>query len=603
MPQIELTDLFEKNLALLKSCDPALARRVEEAPSPENVEVLIARDGSPVPRIQSTLIHSAYRPCEEAARSVSKFEFLQGCQTVVLGLGFGYHVLELLKRRPEALLVIEPLMSVFRSFISHVDITPFLPATKFIIAEPSAKVLAHYQPARWNIFPHQASVRLGRNYYETFEEGVKLAGFLGKNKIKVMVIPPFYGGSLPTARYCAQALKNLGHDVSYVECEEFADSFFALSKVTKNKQNSEILSRLFMQFMGQVIAAKAAEFAPDLVLAMAQAPMTPQTITQLKRLKVPIAFWFVEDFRTMEYWKEVAGHYDHFFTIQKGEFFKELELNGRRNQYYLPQACLPEMHCPLNMPEKFRQEYSCDLSFMGAAYYNRQKSFPRLMDFDFKIWGTEWDINSDIGKLVQNNNERVSTEDTVRIYNGAKINLNLHSSTFHEDVNPLGDFVNPRTFEIASCGGFQLVDEREELHDLFHVGEEIITFSNIGDLRDKISYYLSHDEERKSIADKARTRALKDHTFEKRMSELLIQVFLKDFENLKERVDKRVDKVGSFIEQAGVDTDLASYLERFRGATDFSLIHILKDIENGQGALTKNELLMLMLEQVVKEEA
>ena len=127
---------------------------------------------------------------------------------------------------------------------------------------------------------------------------------------------------------------------------------------------------------------------------------------------------------------------------------------------------------------------------MGAGYYNRVQSFPRLLSHDFKIWGTEWALESDIGSRVQNKNKRLDPVDIVKIYNAGKVNLNLHSSTFHNGVNPVGDFVNPRTFEIAACGGFQLVDERSELAELIEPGTEVATFNSIDDLCNKVDYYL-----------------------------------------------------------------------------------------------------------------
>ena len=41
----------------------------------------------------------------------------------------------------------------------------------------------------------------------------------------------------------------------------------------------------------------------------------------------------------------------------------------------------------------------------------------------------------------------------------ATINLNLHSAMQGRGVNREGDFVNPRTFEVAATGAFQVVDD------------------------------------------------------------------------------------------------------------------------------------------------
>lgn len=595
-------DLFKENLALLNSHDPSLARRVGGIPFPENVTVMSARSGAPVPQIQSVYLHSSYEPVQEAKKEASRFQAKPGFQTVVHGLGFGYHVLQLLRDHSGEMIVIEPLMTLFRAFLSKVDLRPFLPRVKFLIAEPPPKILARREGAPWNIFVHKPSARISREYFQNFNKCADAEKYLKRNPLKALVVNPIYGGSLPTARYCAQALENLGHDVASVQCEKFADSFFAIQQVTQNKANSEVLSGLFMKLMNEAILAKAAEFRPDFVLALAQAPLTKEGIARLKALNIPIVFWFVEDFRALTYWKEIAPAYDYIFTIQRNDFFDELSAQRVQNYYYLPQACNPAVHKPTPLSAEDSRKYSTDLSFMGAAYYNRVRSFPQLLEFDFKIWGTEWDLNSPLGQRVQNNNDRVSAEDCVKIFNRAKINLNLHSSSFHETVNPRGDFVNPRTFEIAACGAFQLVDERSDLHEMFRVGEEIATFKSLDELKVKTRHYLNNPGARASMAAKARDRALREHTFERRMTELLIRVYQDRLGELRQRKDTGARQRGHLIEQAGESAELGRYLRQFEKTKSLSLKNIVKSIEKGEGELTNNELLLLMVDQIVVEE-
>ena len=212
-----------------------------------------------------------------------------------------------------------------------------------------------------------------------------------------------------------EGLRNLGHEAEAVDCDKFVDGFFALKDTTRIKANSEVLSEKFMELMGEVVAAKAAEYRPDFILALAQAPLSPKAINRLKQLNVPIAFWFVEDFRTLTYWKEVSTSYDHFFTIQRDDFRSELISKGVKNAYYLPQAAQPTIHRPLDLSFEQKKQYEADISFLGAAYHNRVQSFPRLLGHDFKIWGTGWNIDGPLGKRLQNNNKRIATEETVKI--------------------------------------------------------------------------------------------------------------------------------------------------------------------------------------------
>jgi spore maturation protein CgeB len=594
-------DFFDQNLKRLQGYDPELAERVALQPFPENVNIVSSKDGYPVPRIAGVLLHSQYRPVNEGEKAVEGFNFEVDRKTVVYGLGFGYHVQSLLNKCPGELIVVEPLMSLFRAFMTAVDIQPFLSRVRFRIGETPACLISRLEPDGWNIFKHLPSIRVGESYYNRLDEGLDINSLIQTRSLRVLIVNPIYGGSLPTAYHCAGALRNMGHEVATVDCEEFAQGFFSLKNVTRNSNNSEILSQNFMNFMGEIAAAKAAEFKPDLVLALAQAPLTPEAIEKLRGLKVPVVFWFVEDFRTLPYWNEVATAYDHIFTLQNGEFHDSLRSKGVRDCYYLPQACFPKVHKNLDMMGSDIDKYKADISFMGAAYHNRVQSFPRLIDFDFKIWGTGWNLETPVGRLVQNNNKRLSSEEIVKIYNGAEINLNLHSSSYHYGINPDGDFVNPRTFEISACRGFQLVDKRKDLSQMFKVGEEIVTFETLEQMRDQIEYYLANPDERNAIALKSHHRVLKEHTMEHRMQELLLHVFLDRKPALDNIGEIQRDALDYCIEQAGESTELGQYLGQFKGQHPFSLKMVVDHIHQGEGALDEKETLFLMMDQIVKE--
>jgi len=598
-------ELFKKNLELLRSSQPSLARRVECEPKQNFVRVSISKDGNPIPQIGSVSLHSNYYPLKEAKDWLSEY-CLRGQETpVVYGLGFGYHVLEILNRyKGSKVLVIEPLMSIFQSFMENVDLEPFLPNTQFIISTPPPKIATSNQTENWKKYEHKASKRLSYDYFFSLDKAIETSDYLSTNRLKILVVNPYYGGSLPTAKYCVRALNEMGHHAESVECDKFAEGFFSIKKTTRNKINEESLSNQFGHFMGQLIAAKAADYQPDLILALAQAPLTPEAIKNLKQLNIPIAFWFVEDFRSLSYWKEMASCYDYFFTIQQGEFFDELLSLGVNNFYYLAQGCLPEVHREINLPLEDINQYSADVSFMGAGYYNRVQSFPRLLSHDFKIWGTEWALESNIGSRVQNKNKRLDPVDIVKIYNAGKVNLNLHSSTFHNGVNPVGDFVNPRTFEIAACGGFQLVDERSELAELIEPGTEVATFNSIDDLCEKVDYYLKHESEAKSIASKGRARVLKEHTIQHRMHEMLTHIFMGNLNLLKERLSSQYrDPVSYYIDHVGDCSALGIYLDQFRGLNEFSIKTMVNRIAEGEGDLSQEELLVLMTDQIVKSKA
>ena len=342
----------------------------------------------------------------------------------------------------------------------------------------------------------------------------------GRTKLKILVVLPMYGGSLPVGRFCVSALREQGHLVEVFEAPDFYSAFTAMKSIRVSSSSLEYLENSFLQVVSSAILAKVDFFQPDMVLALAQAPLSRQALKKLRADNVVSAMWFVEDFRIFTYWRAFAPYYDIFAVIQKEPFFSELKAAGVENHLYLPLAADPDFHKPVQPGPVELKKWGSDLSFMGAGYPNRRMAFKELTGYDFKIWGTEWDGDAALAPYVQMSGRRVTSEECVKIFNASKINLNLHSTLdIDHEVKP-GDFVNPRTFELASCAAFQLVDCRELLSELFS-SDELVVFSSMHELKKKIDCFLGDSQGRHSFASRARERVLKEHTYKHRMETLI----------------------------------------------------------------------------------
>ena len=232
-------DFYKHNLQILQKCDPALAKKVMGSAIPEWIEMVQSKDGHPVIKVLSSFLHSGYRPVEEAVKMTSSFEPEDEMRTVAYGLGLGYHVLELLRKSRGEVFVIEPSLAIFRAFLSAMDITPFIERTRFIIAETPAKILSRILLGKWNLFEHNPSVKINEKYFNLLERGREATKILKSQSLKIMVVNPIYGGSLPTAHNCAQALKNMGHEVATVDCENISKGYSWLRNITRNPQNGD----------------------------------------------------------------------------------------------------------------------------------------------------------------------------------------------------------------------------------------------------------------------------------------------------------------------------------------------------------------------------
>ena len=154
-----------------------------------------------------------------------------------------------------------------------------------------------------------------------------------------------------------------------------------------------------------------------------------------------------------------------------------------------------------------------DVLFVGITRGVYREIIKDMMktDFDVSIYGTGWEqyVNEKYIKGQFIPNEKVH-----EYYSSCKILLNDH----WEDMRDL-DFPSNRLFDALACGTFVISDKIPSAETLFE--GNVITYENAEDLNEKIKYYLSHDEERRMIAEKGKEIVLKNHTFDNRVDTII----------------------------------------------------------------------------------
>lgn len=147
----------------------------------------------------------------------------------------------------------------------------------------------------------------------------------------------------------------------------------------------------------------------------------------------------------------------------------------------------------------------------------------------------------------------------------SKITINRHIDSAEQYAN------NMRLFEATGCGALLITEERENLHELFEINKEIITYTSPEDAVEKIQYYLTHPKEAEKIAQAGQVRTFKDHSFNSRMEQTaeILEHHLKRLDgdllnNLEDApssgyVETMQDQVSEKMIMPWLDTQLPKY--------------------------------------------
>lgn len=538
------SELYQKNLEILNSRFPEVAACLEKLNIPAEFTQRKNSSGQIVLQYKNIALINFEKP-ERAAeiwaeQIINSPKFSRAQELLICGFAPYFHLKALKQNTAKAIHVFENSAEALKASLSVYDcreliegISSFNVDLKSLKTDLSEKIIG--QQIELFIYP-QAKLLAAEAVDNLSKTIISIRG-LQQIRPGIGVVGPMYGGSLPIAKYTTQALlqqkqRTFGYDMS-----PFYRGFNQSSALFKNIKRKEIVETRYLEMLSDLVLEGINERPIDILICLAQAPLTPKVLEEVRKRGIITAIWFVEDCYRFQTWKHLAPYFDYWFVIQK-EAVKMIEAAGAPRVVYLPLACDPQIHRPLLLTPEERVKYGSDISFLGAGYNNRTNMFATLVNRDFKIWGTEWPTGMPFSKLVQDAGRRLEPEEYIKIFNASTINLNLHSSAERDGVEPNGDFVNPRTFELAASGAFQLADERTLMPELFEIGKEMAVFHDRKEMINQIDYYLARPEERMEIIRASRKKVLEEHTYGHRVKEMLEHIYLDKFEQLKSQQEE-----------------------------------------------------------------
>lgn len=244
---------------------------------------------------------------------------------------------------------------------------------------------------------------------------------------------------------------------------------------------------------------------PDLVLVFKGASLAPEAIDRLRQTAgARWVNWFPDGPHLLDLSLRIGRAYDRCFIFDTSMVERHRALGHPAE--YLAEGFDPAFHRP--MPDPGAEPVP--IAFVGSHEPFRAAAVDAVQDLGVVAWGPGWPGGPLYG------------EDFVRAFSNASIALNIHQF-FGEPASGgrYGTGANRRVFELAGIGTAQLCDAKTDLLRNFAEDREIVTFRGAGELREKAQWLLSAPGEREALAERARSRALAEHSWRHRLEALL----------------------------------------------------------------------------------
>lgn len=244
---------------------------------------------------------------------------------------------------------------------------------------------------------------------------------------------------------------------------------------------------------------------PDLVLVFKGASLAPESIARLRAAAgAPWVNWFPDGPHLLDLSLRIGRAYDRCFIFDTSMVERHRALGHRAE--YLAEGFDPGFHRPMPDPDVV----PVPIAFVGSHEPFRARAVEAVRDLGVVAWGPGWPRGPVYG------------EDFIGAFSNASLGLNIHQF-FGEPASEsrYGTGANRRVFELAGIGTAQLCDAKADLARNFAEDREIVTFRSAGELHEKAVWLLGAPGERAALAERARSRALAEHTWRHRLESLL----------------------------------------------------------------------------------
>lgn len=198
--------------------------------------------------------------------------------------------------------------------------------------------------------------------------------------------------------------------------------------------------------------------------------------------------------------------YDHVFFASK-LMQDKMEDKVHTRTGVLPQCTDPEVMTAAGDEKKY------ELLFVGNSRRVYRQILKDVIPPKYKltVYGRHWEEFPVQDYVVS---DYIDNNEVGQAYHDAKILLNDH----WEDMKEFG-IVSNRIFDALSAGAFVISDDVVGMTDMLE--DTVVTYTTAEDLREKIDYYMEHEDARNAKAEAGRKLVRAKHTFANRADEMI----------------------------------------------------------------------------------
>lgn len=335
------------------------------------------------------------------------------------------------------------------------------------------------------------------------------------SRLRILYVGPDYHGSNGTC--WRDAFAELGQDVLTVDVERLVPGPATIIGKIKHKFRSRPASRLIRK-LNHVVRCTAKAFKPNFTFYIQGRYILPETLEETRRYGLNFAYMNDDMFnpqnQTFTFFQGIT-RMDCILTT-KSYNVPEFRAVGASLAIYIPNAYDPKIHYPVNASPEERAYYEGEVAFLGTFRPERADFLARLTgvlgDIRLNVWGGGWNKMTRLDFILSwkrwnRLRKRVRFKELWCAEMGKAIASNKICLGLLYHANR--DLHTSRSFEIPACRGFMLAERTDEHRMYFEEDKEAVYFSSFEEMMEKIHYYLSHEEERRRIADAAYRRCLR----------------------------------------------------------------------------------------------